>query len=83
MKTFTIKLPEAKETVGRWLEENNITIEISSALGKYTVTACRQLDVTYRENGAVSREQRSVLRVTVYGEELNEAISKACAEVLK
>jgi len=52
--SYTILLPVSGEDFGKWLEDNNATIEISCQLGTYHVCINRHRLDGYKDTGSIS-----------------------------
>lgn len=79
MNQFEIhmQLPAAIEDFGRWLEQNNATIEISCSDGQYQVTVTRGKLHSYSCEHGRHSEQWVVTR---YGRHLVETMGDALRE---
>ncbi len=75
--SYTILLPISGETLGKWLEENNATIEISCQLGTYHVRINRHRLDSYKDVGNVSVTRSGDVQVSSYGKTLESALLAA------
>lgn len=72
--SYTIILPIAGETLGRWLEDNHASINISCALGTYHVHVTLHRLEWHSEVGNLSVRRTSDIEVSGYGKTLEAAL---------
>jgi len=75
--SYTILLPVAGEDFGKWLEDNNATVEFSCQLGTYHVHVNRHRLDTHKETGDVSVTRSGDVRVSVYNRVFEAALLTA------
>ena len=81
--SYTILLPISGESLGRWLEENHAEISIRCALGTYHVIINRHQLESYKEQGDVSVNRASDVRVSSYGKTLEAALLAAMQKCIE
>lgn len=79
-RLYKISLPFSNEDFGRWLEENNATIEISCQLGTYHVLINRHRLDAHKETGNLSVTRSGDVRVSVYDKEFDVALRTTMAK---
>lgn len=77
--SFTMNMPESEEPIGRWLERNNVTIEISCQLGRYIVVMAWKKLIRFSD---ADGEHSENFHVTRTGTSLVETI-QACVKATK
>lgn len=82
-RSYTILLPVSGEDFGKWLEDNNATIEISCQLGTYHVCINRHRLDSYKDVGNTSVTRSGDVRISVYDKVFEAALlnaTKKCEE---
>ena len=73
-RVLEIKLPEAPDEIGRWLERNGGRIEIGCSFGKYDVSISWRKVHSYSDDEGVHRESWELSR---HGSDLRETLGAA------
>jgi len=73
-KEFTIQLPESKDPLGKWMERNNVHLDVSCMLGRFHVTLSWKKLHSYSDDKGEHSETWSLTRM---GEELPTTLQEA------
>jgi hypothetical protein len=60
---FTVNIPEAGDSFGRWCERHNVSFEMSCQLGRWHATASRRAVHSYSDRRGMHREEWVVTKV--------------------